>query len=78
MPHTGLQPRSYIGLNDVMWCIMGRLYQGSPKHIQLTISLQRRNDEIRRRYIEGTESIPDLAKVFDLSNARVHQILHHK
>lgn len=29
-------------------------------------------------YIEGTESIPDLAKVFDLSNARIHQIIHYQ
>ena len=37
----------------------------------------RRNEQIRARYAEG-ESIPELAKAFGLSNARVHQILHGK
>jgi len=37
----------------------------------------RRNKQIRDRYAEG-ESIPELAKAFGLSNARVHQILHGK
>jgi len=35
----------------------------------------RRNKQIRAQYAEG-ESIPELAKAFGLSNARIHQILH--
>ena len=34
-----------------------------------------RNQEIQTRYENGY-TIPELAKIYDLSNARVHQILH--
>jgi len=36
-----------------------------------------RNDQIRERYAHG-ESIPNLAKAFNLSNARMYQILHNR
>ena len=78
MPHTGLQPRPYFNLEDAMWNILSRLYRGMPEKIQVAVTMQRRNDEIRRRYGSGQESIPDLAKVFGISNARIHQILHRR
>lgn len=36
-----------------------------------------RNAEIRARYAEEGFSIPELAREYGLSNARVHQILKH-
>ncbi|KAB2903687.1 MAG: hypothetical protein F9K27_12110 [Anaerolineae bacterium] len=40
----------------------------------LTPKKTRRNQELRQQYANG-ESIPDLAKVFGISEQRVHQIL---
>lgn len=76
MPHTGLQPKGYINPFHATWLSLLRLYKGIPTKIELTISIQQRNGEIRQRYRTGEESIPDLAKIFNLSNARIHQILH--
>jgi Mor family transcriptional regulator len=37
-----------------------------------------RNTEIRVRYAEGGWSIPELAREYGISNARIHQILKQK
>ena len=77
MPHTGLQPRPYFGLKEAIWKTLKRLYRGIPSKIELQISIGRRDEEIRDRYKNG-ESIPQLATAYDLSNARIHQILHYR
>ena len=77
MPHTGLQPRGYFTPKQAVWKSLKRLYNGIPSKIEIALSINRRNDEIRERYVNG-ESIPQLALAFDLSNARVHQILHYR
>ena len=76
MPHTGLEPRGYFNLENAIWNILSRLYRGIPDKIQVVVAMHRRNEEIRHRYNDGEESIPDLAKLFGLSNARIHQIIH--
>lgn len=78
MPHTGIQPRGYCSLEEAISNSLFRLYKGIPSKVQLLRAMQQRNEHIRRRYANGDESIPDLAKVFGLSNARIHQILHDK
>ena len=75
MPHTGLQPGGYFTPKLAVWKSLKRLHNGVPSKIELILSMERRNDEIGERYVNG-ESIPQLALVFDLSNARIHQILH--
>ena len=75
MPHTGLQPRPYVGLKVAIWKTLERLHRGIPSKIELRISIRQRDEEIRQRYENG-ESIPKLAIAYDLSNARIYQILH--
>jgi Mor family transcriptional regulator len=36
-----------------------------------------RNEQIRKRHADG-ESISELALAFNLSNARIHQLIHHR
>ena len=78
MPHTGLQPKGYFSLKEAIGESLRRLYYGIPSKIELYLSMEHRDEEIRRRYVSGNESIPDLAKVFGLSNARIHQIIHER
>jgi hypothetical protein len=75
MPHTGIQPRGYIEAEVAMLKLLKWLYYNIPSRIDLIMSFQERDQAIRERYAQG-ESIPTLAKVFAISNARVHQILH--
>lgn len=77
MPHTGIRPKGYITPKWAMWETLKRLYNGIPSRIELIISIEQRNKEIEERYAQG-ESIPRLAKAFELSNARVHQIIRGK
>ena len=77
MPHTGLQPRGYFNLKEAIRASLKRLYYNIPSKIELVLSFELRDEEIRERYAKG-ESIPKLAVAYGLSNARIHQILHHR
>jgi hypothetical protein len=77
VPHTGLQPRGYFSVKEAIWTSLKRLYYNIPSKIELVLSIERRDEEIRERYAKG-ESIPKLAVAYELSNARIHQILHHR
>jgi hypothetical protein len=69
-----------IDVNSATRFFLRELYNfKAPPEQPLTYRAEKtaRNDEIRRRYQEG-ESIPELAKAYGLSNARIHQILHRR
>jgi hypothetical protein len=69
---------SVHSLEDAAQGILKLLYldQSPPKSPlnNSTPTKIRRNSEIKRRYANG-ESVPDLARVFRISEQRVHQIL---
>ena len=77
MPHTGLEPRPYFSLKEAIWESLKRLYYGIPSKIEIQVSFEHRDQEIRDRYENGGP-IPQLAIAYDLSNARIHQILHFR
>ncbi|MFP4324223.1 MAG: helix-turn-helix domain-containing protein [Anaerolineales bacterium] len=72
---------SVHSLETATQTVLRLLYSGQPTpqnpQSNKTPRKVKRNDEIRERYAQG-ETIPELAKAFGLSNARVHQILHGK
>ena len=45
--------------------------------VTITLTKAERNERIRELYRVG-HTIPELAVMYSLSNARIHQILHHR
>ncbi len=81
MPPRGLYGPSFPKAEKAMFKIVWYLYWGTtPPHQPLfdgTLPKLDRNKEIITRYTAG-ETIPELAEVFGISRARIHQILHSK
>ena len=75
MPHTGLQPRGCCGLKEAVFGVLARLYGGRETKIDFEIRRKLRDGAIREEYAQGY-TIPELARIYQLSNARIHQIIH--
>lgn len=80
MPHRGFQVTSVHNISEAARCIIGLLYgelpPAFPQYFKGTTQ-KKRNQEIRECFEVG-ESIPDLARAFQISEQRVHQILKGK
>ena len=74
-------------LNQAVFALLARLYENVPP-VPPTLTTQERNqivgerfaernERIRTLYAEGT-LIRDLARMFGISKARVHQIIHRQ
>jgi Mor family transcriptional regulator len=73
----GVRPTSrhvLQGLAQAAWFFLRAFYHG---RIEVTITLTNteRNQRIRGQYSQGY-TIPELAGLYNLSNTRIHQILH--
>jgi len=80
MPLWGFRDAPVHTINDASRYFVYRLYTALPLPLRRDYNdhLERdRNDLIRSKHANGN-SISDLAQEFDLSRARVHQILHHR
>src|SRR5579859_7661314 len=77
LPHRGFQDTSVHNISEAARCIIRLLYRGIlpalPRYFKDT-SRESRNQQIRERF-EAGESVPNLARAFQISEQRVHQIL---
>lgn len=74
MPPTGLQPTLYCTTEIAVTFTLVRVYYDQIPPDYNTQLLSERNEQIRQQYATGY-SIPQLADVYNLSNARIHQII---
>jgi len=79
LPPTGFRhtPRHVLqDLAQAAWFFLGAFYRGRVE-VTITLTNTERNERVRQQYLEGF-SIPELASLYDLSNARIHQIIHRR
>jgi hypothetical protein len=74
MPPTGFQSTGRFNILYAVHRVLNEVYRDIV-HEFYSVTETRRNTEIKRLYQTGY-SIPELAMMYDLSNARIHQILH--
>lgn len=75
VPPTGLETPSCCTLRVAIDYSLFRVYYNKPRKNVATIQRQKRNESILLQYQNGY-TISELANLYDLSNARIHQILH--
>jgi hypothetical protein len=74
MPPTGSESRGRFNLLTAVVYVLLTAFREQP-YLRYSVTRSERNEEIRTRYLNGY-SIPNLAEIYGLSNARIHQILH--
>lgn len=63
-------------LIEAVWLFMNEFYHGEVS-ITVTLTKTERNERIRTLYSNG-HTIPELAVRYNLSNVRIHQIIHNR
>jgi hypothetical protein len=76
MPPTGSESTRRFSLPAAVAYILLTIHRGMIRVVHSVVKADR-NEDIRVRYTQGY-SIPELAALFGLSNARVHQIIHNR
>ena len=75
----GFRPISRHILQDLAqaaWVFLQAFYRGQVA-VTITLTNTERNEQIRGQYSQGY-TIPELAGLYDLSNTRIHQIIHRR
>ncbi|WP_119072061.1 Mor transcription activator family protein [Aggregatilinea lenta] len=77
-PCSPLWGTTLYTLEEATNCVLAQLYRGFLlPHIPISRRKRERNEEIRNRYAAG-ENVPELARLYSISEQRIHQILRGK
>jgi hypothetical protein len=77
---TSVYAEFMADVSKAVHAILAMLYQDTPPQIPISnksVVKIERNEEIRTRHEQG-ETIAQLAKSYNLSEQRIHQILNHR
>ena len=76
MPPTGLDRTGRFTLVTAVFFMLHVTFKDD-RYQFYSMTESDRNQEIQARYLNGY-TIPELATLYNLSNARIHQIIHNR